>query len=144
MSNAVDIGQAECFDRDADVLGKVLEVIAVRGGLVAVAMAAAVERIDGVVGSEFAGDVVPDLRDEAGAVHQKRRRLARILLAPSRERKALAGRSDREAMRVRQARASSRIIVAPFSAIIAVGVLVLPEVIVGITEASATRKPAIP
>jgi hypothetical protein len=33
---------------------------------------------------------------------------------------------------------------APFSAIIAVGVLVLPEVIVGITEASATRKPATP
>ena len=41
-------------------------------------------------------------------------------------------------------RASSRIIAAPFSAIIAVGVLVLPDVIVGITEASATRKPAMP
>ena len=41
----------------------------------------------------------------------------------------------------RDFRASSRIIAAPFSAIIAVGVLVLPEVIVGITEASATRKP---
>ena len=41
-------------------------------------------------------------------------------------------------------RESSRIIAAPFSAIIAVGVLVLPEVIVGITEASATRKPEIP
>src|SRR5258708_37579830 len=40
--------------------------------------------------------------------------------------------------------ASSRIIIAPFSAIIAVGVLVLPEVIVGITEASATRSPAMP
>ena len=39
---------------------------------------------------------------------------------------------------------SSTIIAAPFSAIIAVGVLVLPEVIVGITEASATRKPAMP
>jgi hypothetical protein len=39
---------------------------------------------------------------------------------------------------------SSRIIAAPFSAIIAVGVLVFPEVIVGITEASATRSPAIP
>jgi hypothetical protein len=46
-------------------------------------------------------------------------------------------------MRV-QARASSMIIVAAFSAIIAVGVLVLPDVIVGITEASATRNPAIP
>jgi len=34
--------------------------------------------------------------------------------------------------------------VAPFSAIIAVGVLVFPEVIVGITEASATRRPARP
>ena len=40
--------------------------------------------------------------------------------------------------------ASSKIIAAPFSAIIAVGVLVLPEVIVGITEASATRRPAMP
>ena len=41
-------------------------------------------------------------------------------------------------------RESARIIAAPFSAIIAVGVLVLPDVIVGITEASATRKPAMP
>ncbi len=40
--------------------------------------------------------------------------------------------------------ASSKIIAAPFSAIIAVGVLVLPDVIVGITEASATRSPAMP
>jgi hypothetical protein len=39
---------------------------------------------------------------------------------------------------------SSKIIAAPFSAIIAVGVLVFPEVIVGITEASATRSPASP
>ena len=36
------------------------------------------------------------------------------------------------------------IIAAPFSAIIAVGVLVLPEVMVGITEASTTRSPAMP
>ena len=36
-------------------------------------------------------------------------------------------------------RASSRIIAAPFSAIMMVGELVLPEVIVGITEASTTR-----
>jgi hypothetical protein len=36
------------------------------------------------------------------------------------------------------------IIDAPFSAIIAVGVFVLPDVIVGITEASRTRNPEIP
>ena len=41
-------------------------------------------------------------------------------------------------------RASSRIMAAAFSAIIAVGVLVFPEVMVGITEASATRSPEIP
>jgi hypothetical protein len=38
-------------------------------------------------------------------------------------------------------RAASRIIVAPFSAIIAVGVLVLPDVMVGMIDASATRVP---
>jgi hypothetical protein len=36
-------------------------------------------------------------------------------------------------------RESSTIMAAAFSAIIAVGVLVFPDVIVGITEASATR-----
>lgn len=41
-------------------------------------------------------------------------------------------------------RASSRIIVAPFSAIIAVGVLVLPDVIVGMIDASTTRRPPMP
>src|SRR5262249_60214167 len=41
-------------------------------------------------------------------------------------------------------RASSRISAAPFSAIIIVGALVLPDVIVGITEASTTRKPSRP
>jgi hypothetical protein len=64
-----------------------------------------------------------------GACHRARIRATRWLLA----------------MTVpRRYRESSRIIAAPFSAIIAVGVLVFPEVIVGITEASATRSPAIP
>ncbi len=40
--------------------------------------------------------------------------------------------------------ASATIISAPLAEIIAVGVLVLPEVMVGITEASATRKPSMP
>ena len=75
VSDAVDIGQAERLDHGADIFGKILEVIAVGGGLVTVAVAAAVERIDGVVGGEFARHVVPDLGDEAGAVHQKRWRL---------------------------------------------------------------------
>ena len=39
---------------------------------------------------------------------------------------------------------SSRIIAAPFSAIIMVGELVLPDVIVGITEASTTRSRSSP
>jgi hypothetical protein len=46
-------------------------------------------------------------------------------------------------IRIRYLR-SPRIIAAPFSAIIAVGVFVFPEVIVGITDASAMRSPAIP
>ena len=43
-----------------------------------------------------------------------------------------------------QAFASARIISAAFSAIISVGELVLPDVIRGITEASATRNPGEP
>ena len=41
-------------------------------------------------------------------------------------------------------RPSSMIMVAACSAIIAVGVLVLPEVMVGITDASAMRRPEMP
>ena len=43
-----------------------------------------------------------------------------------------------------QKRASSSTIAAAFSAIIKVGALVLPEVMVGITDASAIRSPATP
>src|SRR5256885_9873541 len=39
---------------------------------------------------------------------------------------------------------SAKTIWAPFSAIIMVGELVLPEVMVGITEASITRNPSMP
>ena len=59
-----------------NILGEILEVIAVGGRLVAVAMAAAVERIDGVARRQFAGDLVPDLGDKAGAVQQQRGRFA--------------------------------------------------------------------
>jgi hypothetical protein len=64
-----------------------------------------------------------------GACHRARIRVTRRLLAVTVPRRY---------------RESSSIIAAPFSAIIAVGVLVFPEVIVGMTEASATRSPAIP
>src|SRR6185437_15226928 len=46
--------------------------------------------------------------------------------------------------RIMRQRASSRIIPAAFSAIMAVGVLVLPEVMVGMMEASTTRRPLMP
>ena len=75
VSDAVDVGEVERLDHPAHILGKILEVIVVGRGLVAVAMAAAVECIDGIVLREFAGDVVPDLGDEAGAVQKQRRRL---------------------------------------------------------------------
>ena len=45
---------------------------------------------------------------------------------------------------IRFYRASCRIMPAAFAAIIAVGVLVLPEVMVGITEASTTRRLPMP
>ena len=41
-------------------------------------------------------------------------------------------------------RISSAIITAAFSAIMTVGAFVLPDVIVGITEASTTRNPSTP
>ena len=59
---------------------------------------------------------------------------------------AASGRDDQriDTIRWRHARASWRIISAPRSAIIMVGAFVFPCVIVGITDASATRKPRIP
>ncbi len=74
VSDAVDVGQIERLDYPANILGEIQEVIAVGRRLVAVAMAAAVVRIDGVVLCQFAGDLVPDLGDEAGAVQQQRDR----------------------------------------------------------------------
>ena len=70
MADAVDIGQVERLDHPAEILGEILEVIAVGGWLVAVAMAAAVERIDRIARRQFAGDLIPDLGDKAGAVQQ--------------------------------------------------------------------------
>jgi hypothetical protein len=43
--------------------------------LVAGAVAAAVDAIDIIFGGKLVRDVVPDLGDEAGAVHQQRGRL---------------------------------------------------------------------
>ena len=76
VSTAVDVGKAECFDRGANVLGEILEVVTIGGGLVALAVAAAVQCIDGVMRRQLARDFIPDLGDKAGAVHQKCRRLA--------------------------------------------------------------------
>src|ERR1700719_2160328 len=47
-------------------------------------------------------------------------------------------------IQVTLAQESSTIIRAPFSAIIAVGVFVFPDVIVGMTEASTTRRRSMP
>ena len=147
VSDAEDVGEVERLDHGADIGCEIQEVIVLRRRLVAGAMAAAVDAVDGVSRRQLARDLVPDLGDEAGAVHQQGRRLVGAGLAPSRQRNAPAGMFDPKAMPVRHgaaARESSRIIAAPFSAIIAVGVLVLPDVMVGITEASTTRSPARP
>src|ERR1700748_3133745 len=98
MSNAENVGQMKRLDHCADVFGKIPEVIPVHCRLVSLAMAAAVERIDGVGVCEFAGHLIPDLGDEAGAVHQKRRRSVRIVCTPSGESDGLAGGSDRNSM----------------------------------------------
>ena len=64
------IRQVERLDHPTQILGEILEVIAVGCWLVTVAMAAAVERIDGVTRRQFTGYLIPDLGDKAGAVQQ--------------------------------------------------------------------------
>jgi hypothetical protein len=147
VSDAEDVGQLERLDHRADVRCKIQEVIPVGSRLVAGAMATAVECKHLITGGKRACDLVPDLGDKARAVHQKRGRLARRRLAPLRKRYAHAVMFDPNATPARhemRTRESSRIIAAAFSAIMAVGVLVLPEVMVGITEASTMRSPASP
>ena len=70
------VGEVEGLDERANVLSEILEVVAIGSRLMTVAMAAAVKCVDGVVGGEFAGDVIPDLGNEAGAMHQEGRWLA--------------------------------------------------------------------
>jgi hypothetical protein len=146
VSDAENIRQRECLDDAALILGKILEVIALGCRLVAVAMAAAVESIDGVAGGGFACDLIPATKpvpcssSAAGLPEFElphRASAIRSLSGPTEVRWGLVTRAMRY-------RASSRIIAAAFSAIIAVGVLVLPEVMVGMTDASATRSPARP
>ena len=55
VADAEYIRQVERLDHPTHILGEILEVIAVGGWLVAVAMAAAVERIDGVIATPVRG-----------------------------------------------------------------------------------------
>jgi hypothetical protein len=147
VADAEDVGEIERLDHRTRIHREIHEVVSAGVGLVTGAVTPAVERIDRVSRREHARDLVPDLGDEARAVYEKGRRLARIRLAPSGKRHPGPGVLDPNSLPIRHEdalRESSRIIAAPFSAIIAVGVLVLPEVIVGITEASTTRRPARP
>src|SRR5512142_1584808 len=103
MSDAEDVREAERFDHGADVRCEIEEVILIEVRLVAGAMAAAVDAMDRVSARELTGDLVPDLGDETGAVHQQGRRLASF--PPSRDRNVSAGMFDPDAMPVRHVRA---------------------------------------
>ena len=67
-------------------------------------MAAAVDPVDRISVSKPARDLVPDLGDETGAVHQQGRWLARVGVAPPRDRDASASMVDPDAMPVRHVR----------------------------------------
>ncbi|MGY3124800.1 hypothetical protein ACVWXQ_008737 [Bradyrhizobium sp. S3.14.4] len=90
MADAIDVAQIERIDHPADILGIIKEMIGI--GLVARAVAAAVERIDGVARCKLARDLVPDVGDETGAVHEQRGRPP--ALAPLQHGDLCVGRAD--------------------------------------------------
>src|SRR5262249_15576511 len=79
---------------------------------------------------------------EMGLVHRQRRSRHKPLLPLRRGHHVAPRRRSQAALAVGER--SARIRSAAFSAIMIVAALVLPEITVGITEASTTRSPAIP